>query len=79
MTKKQEVSASPSAKPKPVALYSFPDAISQLIQGKKIHRQNWPASEFCLLKDGFLMIEKNGSHRWLVNDGDLLATDWVAV
>lgn len=57
---------------------SFPDAMAAVIKGSKVRRTTWPGEEYGSLKDGFLTIFKNGSfHRWIVNDGDLMATDWV--
>ena len=60
---------------------SFPDAIAELIKGKKITRIEWDDLEsYGELKDGYLMIILNGvTHKWIVNDGDLLAIDWIVV
>lgn len=55
----------------------FPEALRKVIVGDKIRREEWPAGEIGFMNDGFLMIEKNGLHRWIISDGDLLATDWV--
>ena len=60
---------------------SFPDAIRKVINGKSITRLAWkPANDYCLLKDGWLTVCRNGVfHRWLVNDGDLEGTDWIVI
>lgn len=59
---------------------TFPQAIEKIIEGKKITRVSWNAVDYGVLEDTFLTIYRNGTpHRWLVNDGDLLATDWVVV
>jgi len=58
----------------------FYDAIRQLVDGKRVTRAEWnDITEYCFLsKDGFLSIFRGGKeHRWLVGDGDILATDWV--
>ena len=62
-------------------LVAFPEAISALIGGAKIRRKEWgDASEFCLLKDQYLMIHRNNKfHTWIVSEGDLLATDWIII
>lgn len=81
MSKAQKKSASPvivkkgkdTNKPS-----NFYDALKSLVDGAKIRRLAWPTNEYALLKDGFLSIHRdNQFHRWLVNDGDILATDWV--
>jgi len=61
-------------------LMDFPTAIRRLTNGKKIRRVEWPKGDYGLLKDSFLTIYRNGVfHRWLVNDGDLEATDWIVL
>ncbi len=55
----------------------FPDAIRQLINGKRIARVEWHNADYGVFKDGWLTIFRNGIfHTWLCNDGDLLADDW---
>lgn len=58
---------------------TFPEAMEQVIKGKKITRIEWDSREdYGLLKDGFLLIHnKKDFHKWMITDGDLLATDWV--
>jgi hypothetical protein len=63
---------------------SFPAAIAELVKGKAITRLEWDNNDYCSMhdfKDGtWLSICRNGQwHQWLVNDGDVLATDWVTV
>ena len=58
----------------------FPMAMAEVIDGKRIARQEWGNADYCLLKDGWLMICRDGKfHQWLVNDGDMLATDWIVL
>jgi len=60
---------------------AFPLAIEALIGGKKIRRAEWSDNEeYCLLKDNFLMIHRNGKfHTWIVSEGDLLSLDWQII
>lgn len=60
---------------------SFPDALKELIAGKQITRLDWEdKNSYGLLKNGLLMIHlKDKDYQWLVNDGDLLANDWIVI
>ncbi len=60
---------------------SFPDAIREVLSGKKITRLAWETNEiFGELHDGYLEIFIRGEyHAWTVNDGDLTAIDWVTL
>jgi len=63
---------------------SFPDAIKELINGKRITRTVWndinDINEYGILADGWLTIHTKGAfHKWLVNDGDLMGTDWKVI
>lgn len=59
---------------------SFPDAIREVLNGRKITRLEWNNNDYCLLKDSFLTIFTRGDfHQWIVNDGDLNAIDWVVL
>ena len=59
--------------------YSFPEAMEEVLKGRRITRLEWGTNdEYGLLKDGWLMIFLKGElHKWIVNDGDMLAHDWV--
>lgn len=59
----------------------FPDAIKEVISGKKIRRLSWETeSDHGLLKDGWLTIYTKGAfHTWSVNDGDLEGNDWIVI
>ena len=64
---------------KPMTM-DFPDAVRELIKGKKITRVSWGNLDYALLKDGWLTIFTKGSfHTWSVNDGDLEGQDWIIV
>jgi hypothetical protein len=57
---------------------SFSSAIEEVIRGKKIARISWPKGEYGAIKDGFLAINRlSGIYKWNINDGDLLANDWI--
>jgi hypothetical protein len=62
-------------------LMSFPDAMAEVILGKKISRVDWNnTEEFGILKDGQLQIHTKGKfHSWLVSDGDMLSQDWIVL
>lgn len=65
---------------KPI-MFSFPDAMRQVLEGKRITRLDWHDEQtFGILKDGYLMIFINGKfNQWIVNDGDMEAMDWVVL
>jgi hypothetical protein len=67
-------------------LLDFPDAIREVIDGKRIARVDWKNADYGVLKDGWLKIfhKKEGQklsnfHTWLINDGDLTADDWIVL
>ncbi len=63
----------------PSLTMDFPNAIREISKGNKVTRLAWkPEISFGMMKEGFLTIFINGEfHRWMVNDGDLDAVDWV--
>jgi|TARA_Y100000310_G_scaffold33937_1_gene32084 hypothetical protein len=74
----EKVSLTPVRKPGQSITMSFPDAIKEVINGKSITRIAWGNKDFCLVKDGWLVIFTKGKfHTWSVNDGDLEANDWI--
>ena len=60
---------------------SFPDAMREIINGKKVRRLSWTTeSDHGLLHNGWLSIFTKGDyHTWSVNDGDLEGQDWIIV
>lgn len=64
---------------------SFPEAIQKLMDGEKITRKSWGDEGFYgFLKDSLVVLHKAGQeektvYTWIINDGDLFATDWVVV
>lgn len=58
---------------------TFGDAIQAILSGNKVARLEWKNQDYGFLaQDGYLSINRNGNnHQWLVNDGDMQATDWV--
>lgn len=59
---------------------TLPDALREVVRGKSITRVGWMNNDWCELRDSWLMIRRdNVWHRWIINDGDLLADDWVVV
>ena len=66
-----------------VATMAFDQAIRRVIDGKKITKLEWKDKRsYCLLADNLLQLHKAGEapdklHPWIINDGDLLGTDWI--
>lgn len=62
-------------------LLTFPDAMREVINGKKVTKLEWATSEvFLQLKDGFLKIYRDSKYYDLiVSEGDMIGTDWVVV
>lgn len=60
---------------------SFGDAMIQLAKGKKITRVEWDNADYGFLKDTFVALLKDGQEfaHWNINDGDILATDWIVL
>lgn len=55
----------------------FPQAIKEIMGGKKLSRVSWGNDDYGLLKDGWLTIyTKGGFHTWTVSDGDMEGQDW---
>ena len=59
----------------------FPNAIRRVIEGNKITKLEWnDENVYGILKDGFLMIYRNGRfNQWVISDGDLLGGDWIVL
>lgn len=58
----------------------FPDAMRQIINGRKVARVSWGNADYCLLRGGWLTIFTKGDfHTWTINDGDMEAQDWTVV
>lgn len=60
---------------------SFFDALREVSNGKKITRVEWNnPNSYGYFKDGLLMIHLiDTDHTWIINDGDLLAIDWMVL
>ena len=59
----------------------FPEAIRQIIAGKKVTRLEWKDENiYGILKDGYLMIYRESKfHQWTVNEEDMIRKDWIVV
>jgi len=81
MTKTQSSPLPKKKADKIVTNLSFPNAIQAIINGEKVRREEWAdKEEYCLLKDNFLMIHRNGKfHAWIVSEGDVMAIDWIVI
>lgn len=64
-------------------LLNFPDAMYEVIKGKKIKRKEWEdKNEYGIFMDAKLMIMKHDDskfHPWIISEGDLLADDWYTI
>lgn len=64
---------------------SFGEALLAAADGKRISRKEWKdIRHYGLLVDTLLSIHKAGeatekTHHWIVNDGDIVATDWFVL
>jgi hypothetical protein len=63
----------------PPLLMDFPTAMRAVINGQAITKMEWQNTDtYCMIRETFLMIHIDGQWRqWLVNDGDLMGTDWI--
>ena len=61
----------------------FPDAIREVIAGKKLSRLSWPnyKNVYMCLEEYRLKIklEDGVLHELIVSDGDMFGTDWVVI
>ena len=77
---KPQISTSPVPQTLTKRLFSFPEAMAEVIAGRRITRTFWNNDHYCLLKDGKLCIYREGNFRqWLINDGDMLSEDWIVI
>jgi len=61
---------------------SFGDALLRVTEGKKITRLEWNDKEaYGILQNTFLTLHKSDGkfYTWTVNDGDILAVDWIVI
>lgn len=65
------------------ATMTFHQAIDAIVDNKKVTKLEWAdRGSYCLLANGILQLHKKGEpaetlHPWIINDGDLMGTDWV--
>jgi len=61
---------------------NFPQAIEQIIAGKKVTKIEWDSNdEYAVLKDTFLMLHMRSGEwfKWIISDGDLFGTDYIVI
>lgn len=61
---------------------NFPDAIKRVIDGKKIHKLEWGDKEYYAFLNGrYLSLHKpdGKNYQWIINDGDLMGSDYIAI
>jgi hypothetical protein len=60
--------------------FGFAEAMSAVVDGHKVARDDWQDDVFLQMKDGFLMIKnETGWHQLLVSEADMVADDWEIV
>jgi len=62
--------------------YSFGDAMSQVLLGKKIHKLEWESKEYYgVLDEAMLKIHKKDDklYPWTISEGDLLGKDYIVL
>ena len=58
----------------------FPDAMRQVMFGKKVSRVSWENNDYGFLKDGWLTLWRNKKFStWLISDGDFDGSDWIVL
>ena len=65
----------------------FGEAMRDVVRGLRLTRREWASSDYVFLQGGILHIRiaeddlsKNlvaGTHKFIVSEGDLTATDWI--
>lgn len=74
-----DLTPTPQEEVKPRTM-DFPDAMRQIIQGKKVARISWGNADYGVMEKEWLCIFTKGElHTWSVSQGDLEGQDWVVV
>ena len=63
------------------AYLTFPDAMREVINGKRVTREEWnDINEYGELNKESLIIHTKGQdHTWMISSGDMLNNDWLVV
>ena len=67
--------------PNPQETMTFPEAIAEVIKGKKVTKLEWDNLDVYLFLSDFLYIHKEDETdtQLLVSDGDMMGEDWIIV
>jgi hypothetical protein len=59
----------------------FPDAMREIIAGKKVKRMEWEDGFYIHLKEKFLMIRKpdRKDYQLIISEADLLSDDFIVI
>ena len=71
-----------SPTPRKIKEMNFPDAIKEIIAGKKITKLEWCNKEiYGVLEDEILVLwkEDGKKYQWIISEGDLQGEDWVVI
>lgn len=61
-------------------IFDFYKALKEMRNGKTITRVAWPEGEYGKFDETVVKVFRNGQfHNWVINDGDVDATDWKIV
>lgn len=61
-------------------LLSFPEAMGEVMKGRKVTKIAWQNEDYVFLKDGFLQIFVGGEfHTFTIREVDMIGDDWVVV
>lgn len=77
-----EVKEEMSPTPPKIKEMDFPDALKEVIAGKKITKLEWCNKEvYGVLEDGFLMLWKDDGkkYQWIISEADLKGEDFVVI
>jgi hypothetical protein len=69
-----------TVKPTELKLLDFYDALRAMVDGKMATREEWDNKTiYGVLNESRLRLHKEDGklYEWIINDGDILGTDWI--
>jgi hypothetical protein len=87
MDKQEKLTSPVIAKPKSDKTMDFYDALRKVAEGHKVTKREWDNKKVYgylkvdpKLKEPILMLHKeDGDHAWIINEGDLMGTDYFVL
>jgi len=81
--KEEDMEEVKEIKNSPLPFLTFPEAMREVLEGKKVTRKEWDDNEsYGYLNDGFLMVKKSEDkkdYQWIVSEADMKAVDWLII